>query len=116
MKDDLKNILTNLSKDIEQDKLLEYLNSHMSQEEKHAFEKELKSDQFSDEALEGLEQVKDKAALSDLVELMNSKLNKELKKKKKKKNLHLPSSIYIAILLILLIAIITYLVIMKIHN
>ena len=114
MNNDLKNILTHLNKDIEQDKLLEYLNSHMSQEEKHAFEKELMDDQFADEALEGLDQVKDKAALSAFVEQMNSKLNKELKKKKKRKNLQLPPSTYFAIIIILLIAIITYLVMKRI--
>ncbi len=46
MNDGLKDILSNLNKDIEQEKLLQYLNQHMSEEEIHAFEKQMSDDEL----------------------------------------------------------------------
>ena len=113
MKNDYKNILNNLNKEIEPEKLLEYLDNHMTQQEKNEFEKSLIDDEFAGDAAEGLDQIKDKASISALVEKMNRNLNSELKRKNKNKQIQLSPTIYFAILLIFLIAIITYVVIKR---
>ncbi len=41
MSDELKDILSNLNKDVEQDKLLDYLNKKLSASEAHELEKQM---------------------------------------------------------------------------
>ena len=58
MSDDLKDILSNLNKEIEQEKLLEYLNKNLSAAEAHEVEKQMANDEFMNDAVEGLEKFK----------------------------------------------------------
>jgi phage terminase small subunit len=116
MSDNLKDILSNLNKDIEQDKLLEYLNKNLSAADAHDVEKMMADDAFLNDAVEGLEQFKNKKDLTVLVE----QLNKDLKKKTAKKNLRKEKRklkdqpwLYIAIVTLLLLAIIGYIVIKR---
>jgi hypothetical protein len=44
MSNELKDILSNLNKDIEQEKLLEYLNRRLSEEEQHLLEHQMNDD------------------------------------------------------------------------
>jgi hypothetical protein len=85
MSDDLKDILSNLNKDIEQDKLLDYLNKNLSATEAHEVEKQMADDEFMNDAVEGLENFKNKQDLSLLVEQLNKDLKKQTAKKKLKK-------------------------------
>ena len=55
MSDNLKDILANLNKDIEQDKLLDYLNKKLPAAEAHEVEKQMADDAFMNDAVEGLE-------------------------------------------------------------
>lgn len=116
MSDDLKDILSNLNKDIEQEKLLQYLNRNMSDAEQHAFEKQMNDDEFMNDAVEGLQSIKDKNKIQDLVQQMDAGLKKQLKKRKARKQkrilIHQPW-IYYSIVLILLLLMIAYLVIKK---
>lgn len=116
MSDDLKDILSNLNKDIEQEKLLQYLNRNMSDAEQHAFEKQMNDDEFMNDAVEGLQSIKDKNKIQDLVQQMDAGLKKQLKKRKDRKQkrilIHQPW-IYYSIVLILLLLMIAYLVIKK---
>ena len=57
MSDELKDILSNLNPGTEQDKLLQYINRKLTDEEKHALEKNMANDEFMNDAVEGLEQV-----------------------------------------------------------
>lgn len=117
MSDDLKDILSNLNKDIEQDKLLQYLNRNMSNAEQHAFEKQLIDDEFMNDAVEGLESIEDKKKIGILVQQMNTGLKKQLKKKKDRKQKRKITEqpwLYFSIILILLLIITAYLVIKKI--
>jgi hypothetical protein len=75
MSDDLKDILSNLNKDIEQEKLLNYLNNKLPAAEAPEVEKQLADDEFMNDAVDGLEQFKDRKVLGLLV----YQLNKELK-------------------------------------
>ena len=116
MSDDLKDILSNLNKDIEQDKLLDYLNKNLSAADAHEVEKQMADDEFMNDAVEGLENFKNKKDLSLLVE----QLNKDLKKKTAKKNLKKEKRklknqpwLYVTIVTLLLLIIISYVLIKK---
>ncbi len=116
MSDDLKDILSNLNKDIEQEKLLDYLNKKLSAAEAHEVEKQMADDEFMNDAVEGLEHFKNKQNLSLLVDQLNSDLKKHTAKKKKqkeKRKLKDQPWLYITILIILLLIIIGFVLIKK---
>ena len=116
MSDELKDILSNLNKDIEQEKLLQYLNRKMSDEEQHAFEKQMNDDEFMNDAVEGLQSIDNKNNLGSIIQQMNADLKKQLEKKKKRKQKRKLAEhpwIYFSVVLLLLLIIITYLVIKK---
>ena len=110
MSDDLKDILSNLNKDIEQEKLLDYLNKNLSAAEAHEVEKQMADDAFMNDAVEGLENFSNKKDLSLLVQQLNTELKKQTEKKKakrEKRKLKDQPWLYISIIIILLLAIIS---------
>jgi anti-sigma factor RsiW len=116
MSDDLKDILSNLNKDIEQEKLLDYLNKNLSAAEAHEVEKQMADDAFMNDAVEGLENFKNKKDVSLMVEQLNSELKKQTAKKKarkEKRRLKDQPWLYITIVTLLLLVIVTYVVIKK---
>ena len=116
MNNELKNILSNLSKDIEQEKLLEYLNRKLSAEEQHVLETQMNNDAFMSDAMDGLEQMKSADKVSLAVTQLNEGLKKQLEKNKKRRNkgtVMQDSWIYYTVILLLLLAVIGYLVIRK---
>ena len=116
MSDDLKDILSNMNNDIEQEKLLQYLNRNMSDAEQHAFEKQLNDDEFMNDAVEGLQALPNQHTITDLVQQLNADLKKQLEKKKKRKQKRKIAEqpwVYYSIVLLLLLIVIAYLVIKK---
>jgi hypothetical protein len=116
MNDGLKDILSNLNKDIEQEKLLEYLNRNLPDAEQHAFEKQMNEDEFMNDAVEGLQQVHNKKDIQGLVQQLNADLKKQLDKKKKRKDkrkLKDQGWIYFTIILLLILFVVAYLIIKK---
>lgn len=116
MNKDLLNILSNSSKDIDNQQLMDYLAGKLSEEEKHAVEMQLADNDFMTDALEGLETVKDKKDINVFIEQLNRDLHKKLlqkKKKKQKRKLLQQRWVYAAIILILAILIATWLMIVK---
>ena len=116
MSDDLKDILSNLNKDIEQDKLLDYLNKQLSAADAHELEKQMADDEFINDAVEGLEQFKNKKDLSVLVDQLNKDLKKQTAKKKsnkEKRKLKDQPWLYITIVILLLLIIISFVIIKK---
>ncbi len=116
MSDDLKDILSNLNKDIEQEKLLDYLNKKLSAADAHEVEKQMAADDFMNDAVEGLEQFKNKKDLSLLVEQLNKDLKKQTEKKrlkKEKRKLKDQPWLYITIVTLLLLVIISFILIKK---
>lgn len=116
MSDDLKDILSNLNKDIEQEKLLDYLNKNLSAAEAHDLEKQMADDEFMNDAVEGLENFKNKKDVSLIVEQLNRDLKKQTAKKKLKKEqrkLKEQPWLYITIVILLLLIIVSYIVIKK---
>ncbi len=116
MDDELKDILSNLNKEIEQDKLLQYLNRELSHEDQHALEKQMNDDEFMNDAVEGLQQV-DKKNIPSLVSELNFNLKKQLHQKKKRRAgkfvVDLPW-IYLTIIILLVLLVIAFVVIKRI--
>jgi len=116
MSKDLKDILGNLNKDIEQDKLLDYLNKNLSAAEAHEVEKQMADDEFMNDAMEGLENFKNKKDVSLLVQQLNAELKKQTAKKKarkEKRRLKDQPWLYITIITLFLLIVIGYIVIKK---
>lgn len=114
MKDNLKDILSNLSTDIDQEALLLYLQGKLSAEQQHEVEKQMMENDFASDAMEGLQNIKDQQNLQLLV----GQLNRDLKKKTEKKNAYKEKLrmkqdpwILIAVLLILALAVAGYFII-----
>jgi len=115
MKNNLKDILSNLGHDIEQDKLLQYLNNELSAEERHEVESHLTDDPFASDAIDGLSMHSEPSELNPIILQLNSQLKKQVRKKSKRKFKGLPdqSWIYFAVVLLLVLAIICYIVLRK---
>ncbi|MBI2729626.1 MAG: hypothetical protein HYX40_02545, partial [Sphingobacteriales bacterium] len=64
MNKDLLNILSNSNKDIDNQKLMDYVAGKLSAEEAHEMEKLLLESDFSEEAAEGLSMMDDKNRIS----------------------------------------------------
>ena len=114
MSDNLKDILSHLSQDIDQETLLLYLQDKLPQEKKHEVEKKLLDNEFADDALEGLKQFDDKKEIGTLVEQLNADLRRKLEKKKKQRNkLRLKEQpwLYVVALIILILIIIAYILV-----
>ena len=116
MSDELKDILSNLNNEIEQEKLLDYLNKKLSAPEAHEVEKQMADDEFMNDAVEGLEKFNNKKDLPLYVDQLNRNMRRQLEKRKKhKEKLKLKDQpwIYFTIVLLLVLIIICYLLVKK---
>ena len=116
MSENLKNILSHLSTDIDQETLLLYLQNKLSDEKRHEIEKILLESNFEDDAVEGLQQVKDKEEINYMVEALNRDLKKKLQKKKKFRDKMLLRDqpwLYMALLILLLLIVISFIAIRR---
>ncbi len=114
MSESYKDILSHLSTEVDQETLLLYLQGKLSEEKKHEVEKILLQNEFEDEALEGLQEFKDKEQLQYMTEMLNRDLKKKTEKKKKRREkMQLKDQpwLYISILILLLLIVLSYLVI-----
>lgn len=106
MSKELLDILSN-AKEIDQQKLLDYLQDKLSEEERHEIEKLLIDSDFDNDAAEGLGEVKDKTKLPVVMSELNRKLIKKLSKRRKRSNrsfnLMVPVITTIIILLLILL-------------
>ena len=116
MNDDLKNILANSNKDIDNQQLMNYLTNKLSQVDMHDLEKNMVEDDFLNDAVEGLQKIESKKNLEAYVEQLNTSLQKQTeknKKRKEKRRLKDDPYTYLTILIILVLLIIGYVVIKK---
>lgn len=114
MRENLKDILSHLTTDIDQETLLLYLQGKLSEEKKHEVEKKLVDSDFDGDAMEGLQDFRDKQQISYMVEMLNRDLKKktEIKKRRRQKLVLKDQSwLYVAILIIILLIILSYMVI-----
>lgn len=118
MQDNLKDILANLSTEIDQDTLLLYLQDKLSAEKKHEVEKMLADNEFASDALDGLQEFNDKRQVAHMVEMLNRDLKKKTEKKKQRRaRLELPdqSWIIISVVILIVLIIISYMMIHKMN-
>jgi hypothetical protein len=116
MSENYKDILSNLSKDIDQETLLLYLQGKLSEEKKHEVEKLLMQDEFDNDAAEGLDEIKDKQQIQYMVDMLNRDLKKKTEMKKKmreKMKLKDQPWLYISMLILLLLIVMSYIIIKK---
>ena len=113
MQDNLLNILSDNNKDIDNQKLMDYISGKLSAEQKHEVEKLMADNAFLNEAIEGLQQAgKENSILA--AEQLNKQLRSYLqqrKKKREKKLFPVSTWTYVAVIFILIVAIIVYAVI-----
>ena len=116
MNNDLLNILSENSKDIDNEKLMNYLSDNLSREAKHEFEKTLLDSELTSDAIEGLGRFKNKKDPIAFAEELNRNLQKQLEKKKQskqKRRVREMPWLYFSIALILIIILIAFFVISK---
>jgi len=114
--DDLINILSNSNKDIDNQKLMDYLSGKLSAEEKYELEKQMNDSNMLNDAIEGLEHFKNPKDIAGFVSQLNANLHSQIEKKKlHKRNRTLKDQpwVYLAIVLILSLIIICFIVIKK---
>jgi len=116
MPDRLKDILSHLSTEVDQETLLKYLEGRLSEEQKHEVEKKMLASEFGDDAMEGLQEIKNKKDLSSLVEQLNRDLHKKLEKKKQRREKFRIKDqpwLYITIVIILLLIVLSFVVVYR---
>jgi len=114
--ENLKDILSHLSSEIDQETLLLYLQDKLTEEKKHEVEKKLLENEFAEDAVEGLQAMKDKRSIGYMVEMLNRDLKKKLEKKKQqreKMRIKDQPWLYISLIIIILLIVIAYIVIRK---
>jgi predicted secreted protein len=119
MPENYKEILSNLSTEIDQETLLLYLQGKLSEEKKHEVEKQLLQNDFDNEAMEGLQEIKDKQQIQYMVETLNRDLKKKTEKKKlrrEKMKIKDQPWLYISILILILLIVLSYIIIHRMMN
>src|SRR3954463_12975004 len=108
MNNDLLNILANSNKDIDNQKLMDYLSGKLSDQEKHEVEMWMVDNDFENEALEGLQQMSGSSnkKLEGYVDQLNKELThyiREKKNRREKKRIDVGFWTYISVAFILVI-------------
>lgn len=115
----LINILSESNKDIDNQKLMDYINDRLSAEEKRLVEEMLVDNEFESDAFEGLKSMKNQQDIDVYVNQLHKDLKTYLVSKKNQREsrrLTLNSNTIIAIILILVLAVVAYGIIVSIRN
>lgn len=119
MKKGLQNLLDNASREIDPQRLMDYLNGRLPEREKNEVERWLlEHEELGREALEGLQQLTSTQQLQFSVTKINHQLDRYLhqKKKKTKHRFFWPDKIaWVALLLLLLLAIAALLILQRLY-
>ena len=111
MSENLKERLSHLQGATYKETLLKYLNNQLSDVQKHEVEKLLLQDSFDNEALEGLQEIKDKEGIALMVDALNRDLKKKLEKQKQTRNKRMLKpqwAVYFSILILLIILVLVF--------
>ena len=116
---DVTNILHNTD-ELNDDQLMRYLQGNLSDEQRNAIEQQMITDDFTNDAVEGLEIVTNKAQLPTYINQLNHQLQKNItakKQRKAKRKLADNSWIIISIGIILVLCVLGYYILhLKIFN
>ncbi len=116
MNNDLKDILSNSNKDIDNQKLMDYLTNELSKSASHEVEENMASDDFLNDAVEGLQEIKSTKNMEAYVEQLNADLQKQTaknKKRKEKRRFKDQPYTYLTIAILLILIVICFVVIKK---
>lgn len=98
---------------VSQEKLIEYLEGSLSDPERQHIEKQLEEDAFLSDAIEGLHQITSTQQINQVVTDLNQSIRKQVTTQQRKKNKQPIFSqywIYIAIILLIILILSTYLI------
>lgn len=112
----LLDILSNSNKDIDNQKLMDYINGKLNEEEKHLIEAMLMDNEFENDAADGLQSIKNKEGVNNYVSQLNKDLKNYIATKKdhrEKRKIVINQNTIIAIIFIIALAILVYVVISK---
>ena len=110
--DDLLNILSNSNKDIDNQKLMDYVSGKLSNDQQHELESQMADSEMLNDAVEGLSQVKDPQRVNSYVEQLNANLRGHIGKKHKRiRKWKDEPWVYLAIVIILALIVICFIVI-----
>jgi hypothetical protein len=116
MDKDLLDILSNSNKDIDNQKLMDYLGGKLQGEEKHEVEKWMAENEFVNEAMEGLQDFSGKKNLQEYVDQLHKDLNKYIQQKKERRErrkIQQAPWVYLTIVVVLALCVIAYYIIRK---
>ena len=116
MNGNLKDILSNRNKDIDNQKLMDYLHQQLSKADSHEIEKSMNDDAFVSDAVEGLQNFDTKKDMQAYVADLHNDLQKQLVKKKNRKDkrkLKEQPWIYLAIIIVLILLVLCFVVMKK---
>ena len=113
---DLFNILSNSNKDIDNQKLMDYLAGKLSGDDKHEVEKWMNENPFVNEAIEGLQSVKEPDQVNVYIQQLNTQLSKQLSQKSKRRTHKVQINLTYAIAAILIVLILVIVAFMVIHR
>ena len=115
MNKDLDKILLNKNADIDNQQLLDYLNSQLPKDKEHALENQMLHDNFMNDAVEGLQAINSSQKVETYRNHLHKKLQKEIKNKERRNNKTIGFQFWtiFGIVLILLLAVIGFLIIKK---
>jgi anti-sigma factor RsiW len=114
MNKDLLNILANSNKDIDNQQLMDYLSGKLSGDDLHEVERSMAGDEFLNDAVEGLQQLKNAKDMQAYVDQLNTSMHKSLEKKKTRRlrrRLKDEPWTYLAIILVIVLCVLAYVVI-----
>ena len=115
MPNDLKDILAQMSPDIDQETLMLYLQGKLSPEKQHELEKQILDNEFATDAIDGLQDFGDKKKLAIVVEQLNADLKKKTTRKKARRLKTLQSEpwLMIALAIILVLVVLCYFILYR---
>lgn len=119
MNRDLLKILANSNKDIDNQKLMDYLSGKLSEQENYEVERWMTENEFGSEAVEGLQQFAPAKNIDGYVDDLNKELSRYIntkKKRRKRRSISDANWLYLAIIIVLLLIIIGYLVIKNVSR
>lgn len=114
MRENLKDILSHLNTELDPETLMLYLQNKLPDEKQHEVEKQLVDSEFDGEALEGLQEFRDKQQISFMVDMLNRDLKKKTEKKKQRRaKMQIKDQpwLYITILIVILLIVLCYMII-----
>lgn len=119
MNNDLLNILSNSNKDIDNQKLMDYLAGKLSAEDAHEVERLMADNEFMNDAMEGLHTIENKKNIEAYVDQINRDLKLKVEKKqarREKRKLPQHPWIYLSIAVILALIVLVFYILNKYYH